>query len=217
MKKKIRFLATGDFHSDLNLIRDFKKNVDMDSVDYVLFTGDLSDRDDDFGRLLSVFKGKPFIMTAGNHEAQKDMRILEKYYGVHLLGNNPIMFDDDLAFFSSDMLELGPDGKEGEEVLKNTIENFKSVEDAKIKVMLSHLPPEGTEIGSLSPFYPFISGSVVVRFFLENFNPDVALVGHIHEAKGLEEIVNKTKVVNVSKTYKLFEFDTETKKLKFLN
>ena len=67
---KIKLLATGDFHSDVNLINAIDKYVNIDEIDFVLFTGDLSDKSDDFNKLLHIFKGKQIFMVPGNHETR---------------------------------------------------------------------------------------------------------------------------------------------------
>jgi Icc-related predicted phosphoesterase len=214
--KKIRFLASGDFHSDKKLISKIKNSKELNSIDFVVLIGDISEKKNDFKDLLNVFKGKEIFMVPGNHESKKKLEILEKFYGVHLVGNQPVVVHDDLAFFGSNYVPLGPYGIVEEDILENLIKNYEAIADVKVKIHLSHLPPADTQIGDASPFFPFIGGSDAVRVFLEDFNPDMTLVGHIHESSGLEEIVNNTKVVNVGRTFKIFEFDPKTSKIKII-
>lgn len=214
---KIRFLATGDIHSKKKFVNMIEKYGNLDKIDFVIFTGDLSEKKDDFSKLLGIFKGKQIFMVPGNHETKKGIKNLEDNYNVHLIGNAPILIDDDLALFGSNYVPIGPYGLTEEEIFNNLVENYESVKNSKVKIMLSHLPPDETKIGNMSPFHPFIGGSVAVRSFLEEFKPDYALVGHIHEATGLEEILNKTKVVNVAETFKIFEFDLNKKELKMID
>ena len=213
MKKKIRFLATGDFHSDDKLIAKIKKEGKLEDIDFVVLIGDISERKDDFAKLLSLFAGKDIFMVPGNHESKKSIDVLKEHYGVHLIGNQPVLIGDDLALFGSNYVPIGPYGLSEEEIFENLVANYDAVKDVKVKIHLSHLPPSETKIGNASPYYPFIGGSDAVRFFLENFKPDMTLVGHIHETSGLEEIVNKTKVVNVGRTFKVFEFDPNSGKV----
>lgn len=212
-KEKIRFLATGDFHSDLKLVKDIANSVDMSSIDFVLFTGDLSDKKDDFKHLLGIFDDKQIFMVPGNHENKKGLEVLKKHYQVHLVGNQPVMVDDNLAIFGTNYLSIGPYGIEEQEVFNNIVENYAAVAHVPKKIHMSHIPPHDTKIGDGSP-YPFVMGSPAVRTFLDHFKPDVTLVGHIHETSGLEEIVNKTNVVNVGRTFKVLEFDRKSKELK---
>lgn len=217
--RKVRFLATGDFHSDLRMVEYIRQYVkDLNLIDFVLFVGDLSDRKDDFKKLLEIFDGKKIFMVPGNHESSKQLEVLREKYGVHIVGNSPVLLDDEasVAIFGSNYVPIGPFGVSEEGIFHNLIENFKAVEDAKFKIMLNHLPPYGTYIGSKSPF-PFVQGSIGVRAFLENFTPDVSFCGHIHESSGLEEIVNKTNVVNVGRTFKVFEFDFDKSELSLVS
>ena len=219
MKKNndiIRFLATGDFHSDLKLVKKIQKEVDFSSIDFVLFTGDLSEKNNDFKDLFSIFNSKKILMVPGNHESKLQLDILKEKYKVHLVGNAPVKINDELVIFGTNYLSIGPHGIYEEDVFKNLKINFDTIKDIKVKLMLSHIPPSNTSIGDGSPF-DFIGGSDAVSFFLENHHPDILLCGHIHETSGLEEIINKTKVVNVGRTFKIIEFNNKTKKLNVIN
>ncbi|MBT6772521.1 hypothetical protein HOA80_01465 [archaeon] len=51
----------------------------------------------------------------------------------------------------------------------------------------------------------FVPGSTGVKEAIDKFKPDIMLCSHVHEAEGIEEIVGKTKVVNVGRHGKIFE------------
>lgn len=217
-RKVVRFLACSDFHSDLDLVKRIEKEVDFSKVDFVLFGGDLSDEREDFSEMLAPFlkNKKKVLMVPGNHETRKGVKNLEKFYDVDLIGNSPLLFGGGrLAIFGTNYMEIGLSGRFEEEVFDNMKANFEAVSHADFKIQVNHIPPRGTEIGDASPF-PFVKGSEPLAEFLnsEEFCPDVCLVGHIHETSGLEEKVNKTKLVNLANTFKLFEFDFEKKELK---
>lgn len=216
MKSKIRFLATADLHSDLKFMDVIDKNVDLKKIDFIILGGDVSEKKNDFGKLLEIFKGKQIFMVPGNHENKRNLKALKEHYNVHLIGNSPVRIGEDLAIFGTNYVPIGPYGISEEEIFRNLVANYEAIKDAKVKIHLSHIPPIGTLIGDASPFFPMIGGSIGVRHFLENFKPDVALVGHIHESSGLEEIVNKTKVINVGRSFRVFEFDTKKGELKML-
>ncbi len=214
---KVRFLATSDWHSNLDFPKNISKYVNLDEIDFIIFTGDLSDKSDDFTKLLKPFKGKRIFMVPGNHETKKKIHSLKEHYNIHMVGNSPIIVNSDLAIFGSNYLAIGPNQTPDDEVLKNIIENYKAIENIPFKIHLAHLPPVGTVISDSGPYYPIIAGVPSTRVFLEHFSPDVTFVGHIHETSGLEEIVNKTKVINLAETFKVFEFDSEKKDLKEIN
>ncbi|MFW6286205.1 MAG: metallophosphoesterase family protein [Nanoarchaeota archaeon] len=211
---KIRFLATGDFHSDLSLISRIKNNKNFKSIDFVILIGDLSDKKNDFKKLLEIFKGKNIFMVPGNHESKRSIKILEENYNIHIVGNNPVIVHDDMALFGSNYVPIGEYGVFEGDILENLIENYQAIADVKCKIQLSHLPPADTKISNASALFPYVGGSDAVRVFLEQFKPNMTLVGHIHESSGLEEIVNNTKVINVGRTFKIFEFDPKTCRVK---
>lgn len=72
-------------------------------------------------------------------------------------------------------------------------EAHAAVADAPRKLMICHTPPFDTRLDRLTTGRPV--GSPAVRAFVEARQPDVAVVGHIHEARGVER-VGKTLVVN---------------------
>lgn len=214
--KKIRFLATGDIHSDQKLLKEIETKTNLSEIDFIILVGDISEKKDDFSKILEIFKGKQIFMVPGNHENKTKIKRLQDHYNVHLVGNSPVLIDNDLALFGTNYIPIGPYGISEQLIFDNLVDNYKAIKNSKFKIHLSHLPPAGTKISDSSKFFPFIGGSQAQRVFLEHFKPDYTLVGHIHETSGLEEIVNKTKVINVGRTFKIFEFDQDKKDLKIL-
>jgi len=68
--------------------------------------------------------------------------------------------------------------------------------------MVTHVHPDKTKMGKLTRFFP---GSTGVKKAVDTFKPDLLLCSHVHEAEGIEEIVGKTKVVNVGRKGKIIE------------
>jgi hypothetical protein len=59
--------------------------------------------------------------------------------------------------------------------------------------MICHTPPHATRLDRLMNGTPV--GSPAVRTFIERRRPDVAVVGHIHEGRGIDQ-VGETLVLN---------------------
>lgn len=133
---KITFLATGDIHSDKDIIKNIQKYNNFEKIDFILLTGDLSDKKNDFKEIFSIFKNKPIFMVPGNHETKKQLRILEKNYNIHILGNKPVNFEDKLAIFGSNYLNLGEMGRDEQNILDDIINNLKPIEHIKNKILL---------------------------------------------------------------------------------
>jgi hypothetical protein len=67
------------------------------------------------------------------------------------------------------------------------------VADAPRRLMICHTPPFDTQLDRLRNGTPV--GSPAVRAFIEATRPDLAIVGHIHEGRGIDR-VGETTVVN---------------------
>jgi Icc-related predicted phosphoesterase len=67
------------------------------------------------------------------------------------------------------------------------------VADAPRRLMICHTPPFDTRLDRLRNGTPV--GSPAVRTFIESARPDLAVVGHIHEGRGIDR-VGETTVVN---------------------
>jgi Icc-related predicted phosphoesterase len=81
-----------------------------------------------------------------------------------------------------------------EEELEAVLERgYAAVADAPRHLMICHTPPFDTRLDRLMNGRPV--GSQAVRAFIEARRPEVAVVGHIHEGRGLERI-GATRVFN---------------------
>jgi uncharacterized protein len=81
-----------------------------------------------------------------------------------------------------------------EEEIQATLERgHAAVADAPRRLLVCHTPPYDTRLDRLMNGTPV--GSPAVRAFIETHRPDVAVVGHIHEGRGVERI-GDTLVVN---------------------
>ncbi|MBI3051658.1 hypothetical protein HYY74_04320 [Candidatus Woesearchaeota archaeon] len=54
-------------------------------------------------------------------------------------------------------------------------------------------------------FSSFVEGSSGVRKAIDELKPDLVLCGHVHEARGIEEMIGSTKVVNVATKERIIE------------
>jgi Icc-related predicted phosphoesterase len=80
-----------------------------------------------------------------------------------------------------------------EELLRRIERGYGAVAGCRRTVFCPHAPPRGTVCDRLASGEHV--GSAVVRAFVERVQPDVVLCGHIHEARGEDEI-GRSKVVN---------------------
>jgi hypothetical protein len=80
-----------------------------------------------------------------------------------------------------------------EEIKKRAEAGWRDVNSAKWKIFVPHAPPRNTKLDKI--FLGKHVGSTAVKEFVEERQPDVLVCGHIHEARGLDEL-GRTKMVN---------------------
>jgi hypothetical protein len=80
-----------------------------------------------------------------------------------------------------------------EEIMRRAEEGWKQAFEAAWKIFVPHAPPRDT--GLDRTFIGRHVGSISVRRFIESRQPDVAICGHIHEARGVDSI-GETQIVN---------------------
>ena len=83
------------------------------------------------------------------------------------------------------------------ETLEKAHSDLKGIEK---KIMITHMHPSGSK----SEFSGFPGSSSITKA-IKKFQPDILIHGHIHEAAGVEEIIGKTRVINVGKNGRIIE------------
>ena len=91
------------------------------------------------------------------------------------------------------------DEKEIYDLLKRGHDKIKYL---KKKIMVTHVHPSGTKMEKFTSIFP---GSEGIRRAVDKFHPDILLCSHVHEAEGIEEMIGKTKVINVGKKGKIIK------------
>lgn len=74
--------------------------------------------------------------------------------------------------------------------LKNLFEKNKNK-----KILITHCPPRNTRCDRINETTHV--GSIGIRKIIEEFEPELNLCSHIHESKGEEDYIKKTRIVNV--------------------
>jgi len=79
------------------------------------------------------------------------------------------------------------------EVYEALAATYQDIIDARIKIVVVHQPPRGAQD---TLYNGESSGSSSLRRFVEEYQPDLLLCGHIHEARGMG-FIGTTRIVNV--------------------
>jgi len=80
-----------------------------------------------------------------------------------------------------------------DEVYETLVAAYQDIADARVKKVVVHQPPREAQD---TLYNGESSGSVGLRRFVEEYQPDLLLCGHIHEARG-ESFIGSTRIVNV--------------------
>ena len=200
--KKIKILAVGDVHGNERLIKNLSKKAREENVDLVILAGDLTFAEQSVKNIVGPFikEKKQVLLIPGNHESVATADFLAEMYSNTKNIHGDSFIKENLGIFGAGGADVGIH-QIGEseifELLKKGNENVKGLDK---KIMVTHLHPRGSK----SEFSGF-KGSKSVRKAIYEFEPDIAIFAHIHEAAGTEEKIGKTRAINVSGKGKIFE------------
>lgn len=96
-----------------------------------------------------------------------------------------------------------------EEEIRRTLENISESPDIRFRVLISHSPPFGCKVDRM--LLGLHVGSKAIRDYIEASQPDIVLCGHIHKARGIDQI-GKTIIINPGpfpKHYVVIDIDEE--------
>ena len=187
----MKIISFGDIHEDLNNLTLLKN--EMESADLVIVTGDLTNfngRKEAERVIDEIMKYNENVLAQlGNlDQAEVNDYLTEKGINLHRNG----FIRDDIGIFGVGGSNLTPFNTPTEfsedEIETFLLEGIDKVKDAKFKIMVPHMPPKDTKIDIITAGAHV--GSQSVRDFILKHKPDIALSGHIHEARGRDTIEN---------------------------
>lgn len=85
-----------------------------------------------------------------------------------------------------------PNERTDEDLAKDITNSYEKNECENL-IIITHNPPHGVKVDKVAPLIHV--GSKLIRKFIENAQPIIAISGHIHEAYGIDAI-GKTVIVN---------------------
>ncbi len=199
----MKIFAAGDIHGNSKLAEELAEKASQYNADLVVLCGDLTMAENSTKNIIGPFlkRNLRVIFVPGNHESLATADFLAELYNVlNLHGKYYLRYD--IGFFGCGGANIGLTVLPEEEIFETLKQGFYKVRKARKKIMVTHVHPAGT---LMEKFTTIFSGSEGVRKAIENFSPDIVLCSHVHEAEGLEEMVGKTKVINVGRKGKLIE------------
>lgn len=200
--KTMKILAAADLHGDSKATKKLAKRAEEEKVDLVVLCGDLT------GFVESKDIIKPFkdrnqkvLILPGNWDSFATTDFLAQFYGVRNIHGYSAQYENVGFFGAGGATDLPHPGAVTEKELRETLEKaHKGLRGIEKKVMLTHMHPAGSKSE-----FSGIEGSKAIRSAIRKFKPDILLHGHIEEGEGFEEMIGKTKVINVGKKGKIIE------------
>lgn len=190
----MKFLAFSDTHGSY---QSAQKIITMsEEVDLLVCIGDFT-HVGQYGELfldrISSVK-KPLYLVSGNHEESPSnlfTDLVHKYDFAHNLEQTTKQFQE--ITFCGCSFDASRETSQELQRLK--------VQDTKPDVFLTHCPPRNTP----AAFGKRDGGSLTIRSFIEEVQPQLVLCGHIHRPQQRECFIGKSKIVNVACQYYIFE------------
>ncbi len=197
----MKILALSDVHGDKHLIKEMAEKAAKNKVDLVLLAGDFVCPDGSVEGLVGPFKAKGIEVGVlpGNHEGMAEVGFLVEKYGAKNL-HGYVFKKGDVGIFGCGYGNVGIHQISEKDVFNTLKRAHDNLKDVKKTIMLTHTHPEDSILG-LGMF----PGSEGIRKAIEEFRPDMHLCGHVHESDGIEEVIGKTRVINVGKHGKIIE------------
>jgi len=201
IKKPFRILGLADLHDSIEML-DRLREID---ADLIAFCGDLHNAGSRETAQPTAFAlaslGQPVLIVPGNMDNRDVVPDLWEEAGLRMLHRSSFCCED-LGFLgmggmvARDPRRLGDPARyyhRENEVYETLTTAYQKISDARIKIVIVHQPPWGAQD---TLYNGESSGSVSLRRFVEEYQPDLLLCGHIHEAQG-ECCIGPTRIVNV--------------------
>lgn len=189
-------LALTDIHSAYSAMESICASVS--AVDVVVLGGDVTtygapdELEDGVGKAKK--HAKHVVAVCGNMDPPALERVLDSQ-GVSINGRGLVI--EDVGFFGVSAAPFSilntPYEIAEEEIQRRAEAGWRDVRDARWKIFVPHAPPVDTALDQIRSGKHV--GSKAVREFIERRQPHAALCGHIHEARGKDQI-GSTVIVN---------------------
>lgn len=200
--RKTKILAVGDLHGDTDLIKKLAERTEKENVDLVVLAGDLTLAETSTYNLIGPFlkAKKEILLIPGNHESVETTDALSQLYSPwtkNIHGNSFIK--NNIGIFGAGGADLGIQTFSERETYNLLKRGHEKIKDLEKKIMVTHMHTSG----SVAEFSGS-RGNEGIRKAIKAFKPTVLINAHIHEAEGMNEQIENTKVLHVGKNGKIF-------------
>jgi hypothetical protein len=191
----MKIMALADIHSRL----DYPRSVieELRAVDLVIIAGDITnfgDHDEAKRVIEGISRHNANVLAVpGNCDRSGVARALNDY-GMNLHATGRIVNDVTLMGVGGcNKTPFHTPTEYTEKEMERLLGEFRRRPEMSKYILVTHAPPHKTKLDRM--FIGFHVGSKAIRGFIEHFEPDLVICGHIHEAQGVDRI-GKTVVLN---------------------
>jgi uncharacterized protein len=191
----MKILAVTDIHGANSKVLDMLKR---ETPDLLIIGGDLTTYGSvrDVKDAVNIFKNScaNMLCISGNMDS-KEHDTFYTEVGISINGKGYMVGDIGIFGVSAAPFSFlrTPYEISEEDIYFLIQEGYKNVVGARVKVLVSHAPPNGTTTDIIRSGKHV--GSMSVRKFIETEQPAVVICGHIHEARGVDMLGAST-IVN---------------------
>jgi Icc-related predicted phosphoesterase len=186
----MRCVAIADIHGRSTIPQ--KVTHIINAADFLIIAGDITNFGgyDDTHNIVSMFTAinKHIVAIPGNCDRiAVNKYLVDKGISLHMktriIGNIALY---GVGGCSSTPFHTPQEYSESD--IGTMLKDWERNQRAKWHVLVTHSPPANTKLDRT--LMGAHVGSKVIRTFIENFQPDLVVCGHIHEAKGADRISN---------------------------
>ena len=198
----MNIVALGCIHNDVENLLTFIDRLSSFEFDVIVCPGDFTDnllprgftRKDIAALVVEELRsfGKPLFVVPGSWD--KEIIDFFSKEGISIHGVGKIHKNVGFYGFGGAKTPFNLPFEPTETELLNGLSlAYNSVKGSEVKIQVTHAPPLNTKLDVI-PGGAHV-GSEMVRKFIEEKQPDVAICSHIHEARGSDSI-GRTSIIN---------------------
>lgn len=200
----MRILVAADIHGDMGGVEKARRYAVDNEIDTILLLGDfpaygdLRDEERNLGwssRVLDELSDFRLMAIPGNCDS---LGVIEEFdkRGINLHERIEIFKETSIAGFggASPTPFNTPFEMSDDEVYRRLRDLMQKIETVNT-ILAVHQPPNGTRCDLTTA--GMHAGSLAVRRIIEEYQPNLVVCSHIHEAGGEKEVMGESNVVNV--------------------
>ena len=191
----MKILVFGDIHEHIDKIAWIDG---ISNASCLIISGDLTNVGgiERAKRIIDYIKlYNPVIYAQAGNFDKKEVETFLREEGISLHGNG--FMEEHIGIFGvggSNKTPFGtPNELDEKEIAFFITQGYEKVKDAPLKLFICHAPPFNTPLDMVTNGQHV--GSKAVRSFIEDYQPDLCVTGHIHEGKG-EFRIGRTLILN---------------------